>query len=373
MKPAVFARLFMMSLLSAGCTINAPNASINTNATANVNANTNVGVAVGGGASFSQSQDFGDFSATFPVGWTPDLPPSNTDGETFIASGRKVIQGVSDQLTISQRKDLSTIGAGVAAVKADSTVQVGDVVDMAVAGSAAKTLSETFTDGGQHQLEVFIGHGGKVYDLAFSLGTADPSSPDARSELAAILGSWNWKTPDVSPSLAPALTGSDYFPLGTGYTWKFDVLANGEVAGSALLESSPVSAVDSLPQANLKFTITYSDNTGIHSLVRNGATKILADRVEQNDDQGNTYIVFKTPLTVGDNWSDAGGVSSLSAQENVSVPYGLMPAAYKVTSSKKDGTSSSVWYAKGVGLVKEVDKLTNGVTLEYDLTSFTHP
>jgi hypothetical protein len=50
-----------------------------------------------------------------------------------------------------------------------------------------------------------------------------------------------------------------------------------------------------------------------------------------------------------------------------------MPAAYKVTSSKKDGTSSSVWYAKGVGLVKEVDKLTNGVTLEYDLTSFTHP
>ena len=180
-----------IALVATGCTVNAQNATFNTNA----NANVAVGAPLVGAPGVSAELVEGvRFAFNLPPGWVFDAMPAPAPGETMLAAVSKATENGTITALVVRRplEDLDTIEERA---RSSQDFAITDAQRKTVAGAPALYLVEQFFVNGQgrQQIEVFMAQGDELTGVAMSFPWVVEGDPDLNGDLLAVLDSWRWK------------------------------------------------------------------------------------------------------------------------------------------------------------------------------------
>lgn len=83
-------------------------------------------------------------------------------------------------------------------------------------------------------------------------------------------------------------------------------------------------------------------------------------------------VLQSLPLTQGATWTYKGGKTAVE-RVDVATPFKTFAGAYKVSSRTEAGSTETMWFAQGVGLIKYVVVRPDGTQTSLDLTGFSAP
>lgn len=180
----------------------------------------------------------------------------------------------------------------------------------------------------------------------------------------------------LSGASAQAAEGGEavsYFPMIAGAAWTYDGFVAGKKVASLTSKMGAVSVVDGRETVRMTnaTTVLTSEGSGSTSsevvvYARTGA-EVLCTFPNQKAE-----LLQKQPLSVGSTWTYKGGQVTVESAA-LTTPFRYFAEAIKVTSKTRAGSTESMWFGKGVGLLRYAVSRPDGTQTVLELTRFTTP
>lgn len=167
----------------------------------------------------------------------------------------------------------------------------------------------------------------------------------------------------------------NFFPLNEGSQWTYNVKSKDQTATI----TQKIGRIELLGDQRVAGVETYLNEKFQGTENISSTDKGIFRHRTQGADFKPPVPMLRYPIKKGDTWDytgTLGGTTTTTTSQvdvdKVTVPAGTYQAAIVTTKSKdkKSKSATTIWFAPGVGIVKQVQSLPKGVEVTLELTQY---